>query len=429
MPKALPSCLAAGVLAASLAGCGTPDDRYKSENGLDFGTPPPLTLDISSQPAPAAPAAAISLPERAEAAYITALAAKIKDPAAFQAAVAKPLTTGGGGSSRTSLTRILLITVSQQGYYPADRLVFMRVRITPNPTQHFAFAGLTAAATAWATQSIDSLDISNDVKFQPEFDATLGGSLVGSLKNPVSVDHSTDVKATTVEPYEKLTANIDSNGALVLTGTGARGIDLTGTSMVKLDLVPTPGYDPNVKKYIDADNYTVLSGATWLPSSKAKITLSPLSALGPVAYTVDAHLDYVVRHVVNGQGLKTYREDDDVVAYVPGHKDFLNIPLAQPTDTGLSTWVIIDERCDPLKIATPLGFRQPVFTSYDGAAQFAAWLNLTAPQSIGGWKLIVQPTDNSSITLPITKTLGLHAITAQTPFGAADLTAGDCSPD
>ncbi len=407
--------LAAGVL-ATLAGCGTPDNRYKSEKGLDLGAPMPLTLDISSQPAPAPAASSVTLPERAEAAYITALAAKIKDPAAFQAAIAKPL-GGGGGASHTSLTRILLITVSQQGYYPADRLVFMRVTLTPDPASHFAFSGLTAAATNWATQTIDSLDVSNDLKFAPELDATLGGSLTGSLQAPLSIDHATDVKATNVEPYEKLSANIDSRGALVLTGTGARGVDLVGTSMVKLDLVPAPGYDPEIEKFIDADNYSVLSGATWLTPAKAKITLNPLSALRPINYTVTATLDYVVRHVVNGQGLKTYREDDDVVQYISGHNPPTEISLATPLDTGLATWVIVDQNGDALKIATPLGRRQPIFTSYDGAAEFAAWLNAMSPPSIGGWKLSIQPTDNSSITLPITKGFVFCAIAAQIPGG------------
>ena len=418
---------AAGVLAASLASCGTPDNRYKSESGLDLAPPMPLTLDISSQPAPTAPgASAVSLPERAEAAYITALAAKIKDAAAFQAAVAKPPSGGGGGSTeRTTLSRILLITVSQQRYYPADRLVFMRVTITPDQGL-YAFSGLTAASTSWATQTIDSLDVSNDVKFQPELDATLAGSVVGTLKSPLSVDHATDVKATTVEPYEKLSANIDSQGSLVLTGTGARGVDLVGTSMVKLDFVPSPGYNPNVEHYVDADNFTVMSGATWLPAAKAKITISLISGLRPVAYTATADLVYTVRHVFNGQGLQTYREDDDDVQFLTMEEKCRRIPLATPSDTGLATWEISDQNGVPLKMNTPLGFRQPIFTSYYAAAQFAGWLNAMLPRTIGGWQLTVTY-DTSGGTPPITSDMHFSAAPAQIPGAVAVPSSGLCA--
>ncbi|RAS38296.1 hypothetical protein [Paraburkholderia bryophila] len=368
------------IVASALIGCNSsPDKRYASVSGLSTAAPTAPILDITAvASAPAAPTTIKDLPERAEAAYITALSAKTKTAADLQAALAKNIVAPKTSLDNTVISRTLLITVSPSSFHLGDRLTYLYITVVPD---NFVFTGVTATATTWGSQPIDTLDITNNVQFQPELDVTLAGAVKGTAKGPLTASHQTDVKANTVEPFEQPTANLRGD-RLVLTQTGARGIDLYGTTLVKLNLSPKPDSQSNVESVFIASNLKLTddTGARE-PAKKASIDVVEAKGLKGVRYTATAYLSYGLRHVVDGY--QTYREDDDTVQYMEGHTQVC-VVLASPTDTNFAIWGIFVNKSDPLAIATDEGPRQLSFTSADDAQRFATWLSNGPEAKIGG---------------------------------------------
>lgn len=385
---------------ALLTGCtSSPDKRFANASGLSVTDPTPPMLDVTAVPSDPASATSVKdLPERAAAAYITALSAKSKTAAELQAALAKEISKPKTSIDNTVLARTLIITVSPSAFHLADRLTYIHVTIKPDD---FVFTGISATATTWGSQPIDTLDITNNVQFQPELDLTLAGTLKGTAKGPLTASHQTDVKANTVEPFQQPTANLRGD-QLVLTQTGARGIDLYGTTVVKLKLAPKPtvaGVEPTAESiFVASDLKLTDSHGNRLSAKEASINIVPAKGLVGEYYTATATLAYGIRHVLNGY--QTYHEDDDDVQYIE-QKINECIVLASPTDTNFSIWTVTDDQKGIVKIQTDEGRRELFFTSDDDAQQFATWLNGGPSPTIGARKLGLTESSNTSDFRPL----------------------------
>jgi hypothetical protein len=391
-------------VAAALAGCATPDERFARQYGLSTDFPSDPELDVTAVANDTAAKVSIKdLPERAQAAYIAEMSKKTKTAAELQAALAKPLDAGAASIDRSVLARTILVTVSPTSYHPGDRLTHMTVSIVPD---NFAFTGLSATATTWGSQPIDTVDVSNSLSFQPELDATLAGSAKGALKGALAASHQTDVKATIVEPFQQPTANIRDN-ALVFTQTGARGIDLYGTTLAKVSLAPLPGHNAN------AQNFLVVSALTLtgkdgldLPAGKASVDIVGASGLKAVRYTATATLSYGIRHIVSG--VRTNREDDDVVQFADGEVKVC-VVLAPPGATNLGLWSIFADDGNVVTIRTDVGDRQILLTSPGDAERLVTWLAGASGSRIGSHRLGIQDRGNTDAApRPIT---GRHSFT------------------
>jgi len=376
------SLLGVGIAALVTAGCSTPDGRFKSAVGFDKSTPLAVYPALSAVPGEATAKMTVKdLPERAGAAYITALAAKATSIEDFQAAVAKPVSASAPPSSdRTGVSRTLLLTVSpgpfapdEQRQHPGDRLTYIEMWVQPI---NFIFTGIPATATTWSSQPIDTTDVSTTTKVDPELDATLLADVKGALKSPFAFDRTKDVKGTNAEPYRPTTINL-RGGDIVVEATGARDLDLEGTAIVKTTIAPLQPDDPN-----NLETVTVASGidvghiGKWAKDADAKIVTTTVRQWKPVYLVAKLYLWYGVRHVTDGAG--TYAENDDKVQYLDRKANVSCVAVLAPADTVSPTWSLVFPtplgQTSALVIGTDQGPRQLHFQSLDDAYLVKSWI-------------------------------------------------------
>ena len=377
------------VTSLAAASCATPAQRFSKAVGYATSGSLRAFASLDSSPgASAAPTMLKDLPERAAAAYITALAAKTKTVVELQVALGKPLGGGGAqGGDVARLSRSLLITVSSgcdrsvdadcpppqaPRQFPGDRLTYIEVWVQP---LNFAFSDIPATATTWASQTIDTRDVNNDLKVQPELDATLAGTVKGTFKSPVSYDHQVDVKATDTEPYRLPTINLRS-GSIVLEATGSRSVDLVGSATIKANIVPpaSTAYDADPSALEDHDvasNLSFGSPGDWLPEAKASISVTRIRSWRPTALIAKLFFWYGVRHIKSG--VKTYPEDDDEVQYLDLESGPRCVVVATPYEIASPLWELL-VRGAPFGMKTDAGVRPVVFGSMDDAQIVAGWL-------------------------------------------------------
>ena len=142
----------------------------------------------------------------------------------------------------TSLARTLVIAVSRNDFTtstfnPADRLVRTRITIMPDPGSGFIFTNYTIAATAYTTTNIDNLSLTHSSTLSAELDPTLAGLIKGTGKfGATSANSATDTASISAQ-IENLTVWVDDkSNSLIVYRQSERGLDLTGTTLIKLSL-------------------------------------------------------------------------------------------------------------------------------------------------------------------------------------------------
>lgn len=380
-----PKWLAAmGLGALVLAGCTPLDRRWASQTGLDGRTPVAL-LEVDSRPAP--PMGSLTLrdmSDQAAAAYIAAVAKFAKNPADLASVLAKPLPSAGEQSDRRLFPRVINLTVSKQGYAPADRIVQFRVRIVPH---NFAVTGWTAAASEYTTQDIDKITITSTAKGQLEAKPTLSGATLGLT---ASGERSVENTATVTRRAETLTVSA-AGGRLVVFRESERGFDLTGNTTIRLtvrpkDETPTAINTAEVNE-VTATEFNVGHAGAWRTPAGATITLRTVRGLVPTSLWGTAHMEYSMRHVTAGG--ETYREDDDTVRFEP--RCFQQRVVFVPSrEAGLQSWGI-QAGTSRVAIQADDGAQDLAFQDADAADLFAGWLNQTKASSIGGRALGLRP--------------------------------------
>ncbi|GAB2900695.1 hypothetical protein GCM10027093_41690 [Paraburkholderia jirisanensis] len=399
---------AIGLLAvAALTACAnSPDRRYATQRGLSDDMPS-INLDVSSTTAASDSAGSVAmkdLPERAEAAYIRALAAKTKSAAELHAELSKDVKPSGSSIDHTSLSRSLIFTLYPTSYHPADRVVFYTIKVIPDIG--VTFSGITAASTTWGTQTIDTLDVSTTNQFQPELDLTLAGYVQGSAKGPVSSTHQTDVKSTNVEPFLAPTANL-MNGNLSVVAVGARGISLYGTTVVKLKLSPSADNAGNLTQafVVTTQKLTDVASGPLKPEA-ASLELGIASGLKGIRFGATTCLTYELRHV-GGTGEQTYREDDDDATYVASRTIARHAWLTGVDESRIPIWRVFLDGERVLAVNTGQGMEQLGFQSVDDAEAFTIWLgslkgksvSAIGGRSVGAWRK--DHTESDTDPLPV----------------------------
>jgi hypothetical protein len=297
--------------------------------------------------------------------------------------------------NRTSLSRALIVTIYPASYHPSDRLVFFGVKVIPD--SGFAFSGLTATSTSWGSQMIDTLDVSSSTQFQPELDVTMAGYVQGTVKGPLSSNHSTDVKSTDLEPFLLPTANIVDK-QLHITAVGARGISLYGTTVAKLKLAPEPdNTDAIVQAFVVTDMKLMDPKGAPLDPSNASMHIALVTTLKSDAIGATTCFRYVLRHVTNGQD--TYREDDDLVTFISPKTLAQHVTLTDASETRFTIWRIFDGKDRPVAATTDMGTYQLGFLSLEDVLRFQMWISASKAKSvdvIGSTSIGTWPSDETA---------------------------------
>lgn len=351
------------VLGVVLAGCcSVPDKivgRYKSAECETQGSSPVVCTSII----PKASASVVS----------------IKTPslsASKTSGTSKPDT-----ELRTLFHRTIIISVSKKGpFNPADRLEATTVTIEPN---NMIFVNWDTLATNYTLINAGTVQFTQARGLTENLSAgtpsggpaIVSGSLGGSQTNTRVENFNASLQA------ETLTATVEDGGKkLVIRRQGGPGVDLTGNTIIKVDM----SYNGNpARKY-------VFYIPTYSDAKKHLLQPTNLFLIRKIVFGVPPNtktsarvtLVYTLRHVKSGD--TTYEEKDDDVLEMTDHSmphTFLLIPKweTSPLTFGL---VKITGQHKNYYINVKQPGRDPVpliFDKYDTALNFLAYIRSSNP--------------------------------------------------
>ena len=298
------------IMAAPIAGC-THDQvvgrfsRATCETIVvqDVRHPPPS--DVTPVQAAARPCASV-LPTASASAFTVAT------PAAAGAAKVP-------AEDEPVFHRTMIVTVRKDGQFnPADRLEATDVTIRPRNAR---LEGWDAIATAYTAINAGSVQLSQARGFTESLSAGTPASAPasGSLSLGASQTDTRNETFTAQSQAETLTATLSDGGTeLRIHRQGGYGIDLTGNTVLKVDLAYDGGATPEglarngvlfrtwaVRAYADVKGHR-------LRPRDLELVATDSAGLPPAtSVKADVYLTYTLRHVISGD--KTYEERHDVV--------------------------------------------------------------------------------------------------------------------
>ncbi len=332
---------------------------------------------------------AASLPDRALAAYIKALAnPKLSSSAAdlrsnLAARLSAPASSGAGVDVRTVFHRTLIVTVRKEGgFNPADRLEATDVAIK---LANARFESWDTLATAYTTINAGTMQLTQQRGATEKIAASPPGTAPVSASAALEASQSN----TLVENYtaaiqaETLTATIEQDGrTLVIHRQGGSNIDLTGNTVIKVVMSYT-GASPMFTYAFSVGQYKDSKGK-WLPPRKLKIAARPVSAVPPgVAIHAQVTLVYTIRHVLSGDS--TYEERDDKVLEYTSAPVTNEVELIAQREASPPWFGLVATAGQPRGFAVMI--EQPgapaaglCFDSYNEARQFLTYLDAVKPR-------------------------------------------------
>jgi hypothetical protein len=347
---------------------------------------PPLSL----------PPSGTTLPPRAIAAYIKALATPRLSPTAndlrtnLGALLAPPSSPAAG--IRTVFHRTIIVTVRKEGgFNPADRLEATDVTIQPDLAR---FDSWDTLATAYTTINAGTIQLTQVREATESLSASSPSSAPVSVSASVAATQSnTRFEVLTASTQaETLSATVEEGGnALVIHRQGGYGIDLTGNTVIQVDMSysrsPMLTYVFSVAKYVNAKG-------KWLPGKKVVLDATPVSGVPPgTAITATVTLTYTIRHVTSGDAsYEEGKQDVLELTSAPVTRTVTLIPAREASPPGFGLWETTGSTRDfVVNVARP--GRGPVglcFDSYNEASDFLAYMkaaNARTPSRVSDAKL------------------------------------------
>lgn len=346
------------VLELALSGCCSISDkvvgRYKSAECEPEGSSPVICTSVI----PKASASVVSI--------------KTPPPSTSK--------TSGPPESNTELQtlfhRTIIISVSKKGdFNPADRLEATSVTIEPD---NMIFVNWDTLATDYTLINAGTVQLTQARTLNENLSAgspsvspvTANGSLGGSHTNTRVENYTATIQA------ETLSATVENRGKkLVIRRQGGPGIDLTGNSIIKVDMSykgnPSRKYLFSVPKYTDNKKNP-------LPLKMLFLSRRSVAEVPSKTKTyAKATLVYTLRHVKSGD--TTYEEKDDDVLELTVHSKphkFLLIPEWETSPPTFGLFKIKGKHKNfyldvkqPGRAPVPL-----IFDEYDPALNFLAYI-------------------------------------------------------
>ena len=352
-------------------------------------------VSIKTPPA-SSPMSGTAFPERALAAYINVLANPKMSPTArdlrTNLAAAHNPASSPAADDRTVFHRTIIVTVRKDGgFNPADRLEATDVTITLDKAR---FDSWDTLVTAYTTINAGTLQLTQVRGATESLSAAApsGAPISASASVNASQTNTRVESLTASNQAETLSATVEDSGTkLVIHRQGGYGIDLTGNTVIKVDMSysesPLSTYIFTVPTYVDEKG-------NWLPAEKVVLKAVPV-AMVPPGKAIDAKvtLVYTIRHVKSGAD--TYEEkDDDVLNWTspPITKSVTLIPSREASPPSFGLWETSGPTKDfAVNVVRP--GRGPVglcFDSYNDASDFLAYMkaaNTKHPSQVGDAKL------------------------------------------
>ena len=352
-----------------------------------------VTAFVSSVRKKKATRTVFDLESRAQAAYVERVADYLKDtksPSQLAAALGAPIAPSPKASvelDRSLRQKQVVLSVETGTMRPASRL--MQTTATISLQGAAKFRSWNRLATEYGTVDLGALTFSQDNKF------TLAAELAApQVKELSGLQAGAEVNRSLVEVQQlsrryRVISGTLKEGEARLTRVGVPGIDLSGNTVVDLNLEVV---SDTTAVYRFASLFT---GGNANPGDKVKVRLQRIryarDACTPITATV--RLDYLLRHVEEGH--ETHIESDDVVVIrrrFAGHSSydstnktatFAPFEFVPAQELEESVFVLRDHSTrEVVEIDT---VTKPVTVNFDShaeAEQFLLWLKAKKGDSV-----------------------------------------------
>jgi hypothetical protein len=288
--------------------------------------------------------------------------------------------------------RTIVVTVRKEGAFnPADRLESTDVTIVPHGAR---FESWDAVATAYTTINAGTVQLAQTRGFNESLTAGAPSSAPVSASATVGASQ-TDARTesfTAQAQSETLTASLSADGDMLrIHRQGGYGVDLTGNTVIKVDLVygaAVSTADGSASNSMLYDRFSVVaySDSKKKPLPIGRLELARVTETGmPPGLDVkaDVYLTYTLRHVVSGDS--TYEEKDDVVREIttgPVHRRSTLVSAREASATGYG--ILVGQRGRArrrLSVSLQEGSAAPLcFGSRDEAGAFVGYLRTHAAE-------------------------------------------------
>ena len=305
--------------ALALGGCGQ-DALVGRFARATCETVPLLVVDGNRPPPAAVPSLSMAAPCFSSIPTASASAFSIATPPPAPTGAAVSAIGSAPGPDEAMFHRTLVVTVRKEGLFnPTDRLEATDVTIIPSGAR---FKSWDAIATAYTAINAGTVQLAQTRGFSESLTAGAPASAPISASATAGATQS-DARTenfTAQAQSETLTASLSPDGDMLrIHRQGGYGVDLTGNTVIKVDLAygaAAPPVDGAANNSMLYDRFTVLSysDAKKRPLPIRKLELASITEMGlPPGHDIkaDVYLTYTLRHVVSGD--TTYEEKDDVV--------------------------------------------------------------------------------------------------------------------
>jgi len=369
-----------------LAGCWGPEitRRYKSAT---WGTTDQQLVDISAfvvapNASAAPPPAILQLSPQGQKALIEALAAKERDNSALFAELSGRFGSDEPTSTidQTRFHKRIVLSVQRNAdapYRPADRISDLTIKLD---LTRGSFVSWDRFSTQYDTVDLGTLTLAknNQISLQVTGQAPGAAPIGGSLDYTTSHNQSEEVALR--QRYVVLTGTLSGSQA-ILTEQGVMGIDLIGTSTIDVDVraeAMPPGYYVAMLGPLRVNN-------KWTPAGQITVDWKDFKFPKTcAAMTFTLRGDCTIRKVERND--ETTTESDDRVRFlrsiIPPSDP---IVLVDSNELKALVWRVVSP--DGTEISLPSledRDRPLLFSSYDQATQFLAWLNQTRSLVLAG---------------------------------------------
>ncbi len=417
-------CLLALVTSTLLyTACGSPKltnryatKRFYSTTNIDsYAVIKAYTFNVASKPA-AAPNTVFELKEKPQAAYIKALADKVKEAKDLVKILSQPLEEEEEDlkpeflTKKTSFTKRVVVSVRNNSTFPADRIskIFVTLKTSDNAVK---ITGCDKIVTEYQTVDLGKLTFKNNISGEINAGLTSGvtttGKKTGNVVNPKTNDTVANEETFSgtsggslggklgfaSEFYEE--ANLKQR-YVVLSGSvkenevsfyeeSISGIDLSGSIISDITFEASPGNQTSRITYKFSD---LLDPKTALPTQNDKVKITRNITQIPNVnkdIALDLTYDVVYRQVLAKDN--TTLEADDAVNFIRGSKTLQKETiLISRTELVPPEWIIWDTATKSvLQAAFTLRGAVPntlYFSSYADAENLLLWLkNIADPNA------------------------------------------------
>lgn len=389
--------VAVALLTAACASAPPEPELLRRHAYLARGEAPDLvrvTVHAGPLPPEADGTRLLQLSRSAQPELIESLAAKTRSVEDFLSALAAPAAAAPDPSDlddRTRFRRRVVVSAESRAPGAADRIARLRVALSLDTLKGW-FGTWDRYASDHGTVDVGAMALRRDAESALDLALSPAGRLAAADRGRLDVGSAVRLDEELRVSDRYLSTGILLPDSMVLLQRGALGVDLSGNSVLAVEL-RTRALPP-----IPVHGFAGLFDDRGLPAppDAVRARVQSLRVPRPLPRGLTARLRYeaTTRTVAPGAGDATYAEGDDDVRLLRTVGRESDVTLVSAAELRASVWEVVDAACrDAVHVRAPGASRASVLrlASWEDADRLARWLAATGSDHVGGYRLLLGP--------------------------------------